>query len=107
MQTKDLSKIHKQITNMFPWPQTKNDWDKYRLTENQVDFFNENGYLPGIKMLSDDQINFLRNELTELVNPSHEGNALFYEYNSNESTDPKTILFHALGEWRITLGFQW
>ena len=78
MQIKDLSEIHEQITNMFPWPETKNNWDKYRLTEKQVDFFNDNGYLAGIKMLNDDQIVFLRKELAELVNPSHEGNSLFY-----------------------------
>lgn len=91
MQIKDLSKIHEQITNMFPWPKTKNDWDQYRLTKEQVDFFNENGYLAGVKMLNGDQIDFLRKEFAELANPSHEGNSLFYEYNSNESTDPQTI----------------
>ncbi len=106
MQVKDLSKIHEQISNLFPWPETKNDWDKYRLTEKQIAFFKENGYLAGIKMLDDVQINFLRNELAELTNPSHGGNSLFYEYNSNESVDPQTILFHALGGWRITPGFH-
>lgn len=106
MQTKDLSKIHEQIANMFPWPKNKNDWDQYRLSEKQVDFFNVNGYLAGIKMLNADQIDFLRKELAELANPSHEGNSLFYEYNSNESTDPQTILFHALGGWRVTPGFH-
>jgi ectoine hydroxylase-related dioxygenase (phytanoyl-CoA dioxygenase family) len=106
MQSKDLSEIHEQISNMFPWPETKNDWDRYRLTKEQVDFFNENGYLAGVKMLDDEQINFLRKELVDLADPSHEGNSLFYEYNSNESTDPQTILFHALGGWRITPGFH-
>ena len=106
MQSKDLSEIHQQITNMFPWPETKSDWDQYRLSKDQVDFFNENGYLAGIKMLNDEQINFLGKELVELANPSNAGNPLFYEYNSNESTDPQTILFHALGGWRITPGFH-
>ena len=106
MQSKDLSEIHEQITNMFPWPETKSDWDQYRLSKDQVDFFNENGYLAGIKMLNDEQISFLRKELVELANPSNAGNPLFYEYNSNESTDPQTILFHALGGWRITPGFH-
>jgi len=31
---------------------------------------------------------------------------LFYEYNSNESTDPNHVLFHALGAWRIAPGFH-
>ena len=106
MHVKDLSEIHEQITNMFPWPKTKNDWDQYRLTKEQVDFFNENGYLQGIKMLNTEQLEVLRKELFELADPSNEGNKLFYEYNSNESTDPKTILFHALGAWRITPGLH-
>jgi ectoine hydroxylase-related dioxygenase (phytanoyl-CoA dioxygenase family) len=41
-----------------------------------------------------------------LIDPARHDNSLFYEYNSNESTDPKTILFHALGEWRITNGLH-
>lgn len=106
MQVKDLSQVHEQITNMFPWPKTKSDWDQYRLSKEQVEFFNENGYLAGIKMLNEDQLAVLRKELFDLADPSNEGNTLFYEYNSNESTDPKTILFHALGAWRITPGLH-
>jgi len=106
MQPKDLSEIHEQITTMFPWPKTESEWDQYRLSKDQVDFFNENGYLAGIKMLNDEQIDFLRKDVMELADPAHPGNALFYEYNSNESTDPQTILFHALGAWRITPGLH-
>lgn len=102
MQIKDLSEVHEQVANMFPWPKTKSDWDQYRLSKDQVNFFNENGYIAGIKLLNDEQINFLRKDVMELADPSHPGNKLFYEYNSNESTDPQTILFHALGAWRIT-----
>jgi len=102
MQVKDLSEIHKPVTNLFPWPKKESDWDQYLLTKDQVNFFNENGYLAGIKMLDEKQIDLLRRDVMELANPSHPGNALFYEYNSNESTDPETSLFHALGAWRTT-----
>ena len=44
--------------------------------------------------------------MAALVDPSHPGNGLFYEYNSNESVDPSRVLFHALGAWRITPGFH-
>ena len=106
MHAKDLSEFHEQVANLFPWPTTVEDWDQYRLSKDQIYFFNENGYLPGIKLLNEDQLEILRSELFQLVDPSLHDNSLFYEYNSNESTDPQTILFHALGEWRITKGLH-
>jgi poly(3-hydroxyalkanoate) synthetase len=45
-------------------------------------------------------------ELAGLLEASPEERGLFYEYNSNESTDPKHVLFHALGAWRIAPGFH-
>ncbi len=33
MPTKDLSEIHEQITNMFPWPETKEGWEQYRISK--------------------------------------------------------------------------
>jgi ectoine hydroxylase-related dioxygenase (phytanoyl-CoA dioxygenase family) len=44
--------------------------------------------------------------LNELASPDHPGRELFYEYNSNESTDPATVLFHALGAWRVSPAFH-
>jgi hypothetical protein len=106
MQVKDLSEVHEQVANLFPWPKTIEEWDQYRLTKDQVAFFDEFGYLSGIKLLNEEQLEILRNELFQLIDPSLHDNSLFYEYNSNESTDPQTILFHALGEWRITQGLH-
>jgi ectoine hydroxylase-related dioxygenase (phytanoyl-CoA dioxygenase family) len=40
------------------------------------------------------------------MNPNHPLKNLFYEYHSNESSNPDTILFHALGAWRIAKGFH-
>jgi ectoine hydroxylase-related dioxygenase (phytanoyl-CoA dioxygenase family) len=48
----------------------------------------------------------LRRELNALVDPLHPQHHLFYEFHSNESTDPATTLFHALGAWRIAPGFH-
>lgn len=102
----DLSTYHKLIGSLFKTPRTAGEWEQYQLTPEQVQFYQEHGYLAGIKVLNDEQIEVLRNELQELVDPSHPGNGLFYEFNSNESADPKKILFHALGAWRITPGFH-
>ena len=104
--TEDLSKYHSPVSHLFPQVATPEAWAEYRLTEDQVKFYRENGYLAGIRLLNDEQIEVLRKELAALVDPSHAGNELFYEFNSNESADPKKILFHALGAWRITPGFH-
>jgi len=102
----DLSRHHEPITRLFPPPKNLDDWDHYRLADDQIDFFHMKGYLAGIRVLNDEQIGVLRDELAQLVDPNHPGNDLFYEFHSNESTDPLTVLFHALGAWRIKPGFH-
>jgi ectoine hydroxylase-related dioxygenase (phytanoyl-CoA dioxygenase family) len=104
--TEDLSKYHHSIGNLFPSQSSPKDWIRYRLSDEQVEFFREHGYLAGVRLLNDHQIEALRNEVMELVDPTHPGNSLFYEFNSNESADPQKILFHALGAWRITTGLH-
>jgi ectoine hydroxylase-related dioxygenase (phytanoyl-CoA dioxygenase family) len=97
----DLSSIHHPITELF-----NQESDAPRLTQEQVDFYHDNGYLAGIRLLDDVQIETLRSELDELTNPDHKARELFYEYNSNESSNPATVLFHALGAWRILPGLH-
>ena len=57
-------------------------------------------------MLDEAQIGFLRNELADIADVNHPGHKFYYEFHSNESSDPSTILFHALGAWRIGPGFH-
>jgi ectoine hydroxylase-related dioxygenase (phytanoyl-CoA dioxygenase family) len=106
MPATDFSKIHKLLGDLFPSSPNKKDWEQFRLTDEQIGFFHENGYLAGVKMLDNEQIERLRKELVELTDPKHPGHELFYEFHSNESADPSTILLHALGAWRITAGFH-
>ncbi len=98
----DLSTIHQLISNLFVWPHSAKEWEAFKLSEEQVQSFNENGFLSGVKMLDEHQITTLRKELEEIADPKHPGHHLFYEFHSNESADPNSILFHALGAWRIT-----
>lgn len=103
----DLSEYHETIGNLFPKISARDAWEKYRLSNEQVEFFNENGYLANVKILeNDDQINSLLKELDEIKEPSHPRNHLFYEFHTNESSDPNAVLFHSLGHWRITPGFH-
>ncbi len=106
MAIKDLSAIHELVSHLFQWPASAEEWKQYKLSNEQVQFFRENGFLSGVKMLDEKQIETIRNELGEIADPEHPGHKLFYEFHSNESTDPSTILFHALGAWRITPGLH-
>lgn len=100
---KDLSNEHQPVGDLFD---VTGDRERFRLSDEQLAFFEENGFLAGPRLLDDDQVEQLREELSRLVQPDHDGRELWYEYHSNESTDPDTVLFHALGAWRITPGFH-
>ena len=102
----DLGSHHQMISDLFRVPKTSEEWNQYRLTNEQVAHFHEFGYLSGIKMLDDKQVEVLQKELADLVDPSHPGHHLFYEFHSNESEDTDSVLFHSLGHWRITPGFH-
>jgi ectoine hydroxylase-related dioxygenase (phytanoyl-CoA dioxygenase family) len=105
-QVKDLSNYHELVSDLFQWPDSPDEWDQYKLSEEQINFFKENGYLSGVKLLDEQQLDVLRNELADITDPDYPGNSLFYEFNSNESSDPDAVLFHALGAWRIKEGFH-
>ena len=102
----DLSTHHTLVSDFLSLPTSSSDWEQFRLTDAQVQHFHEFGYLAGVRILSDKQVDVLRDELAEVVRPNHPGNSLFHEYHSNESADPDKVLFHALGAWRIMPGFH-
>lgn len=101
----DLSTYHAPVSKLFRTPSLE-EWEQYRLSQEQLDFFRENGYVSGIKLLDSGQVNQLFVELEEIKDPSHPQHQLFYEFHSNESKDPNAVLFHSLGHWRITPGFH-
>jgi ectoine hydroxylase-related dioxygenase (phytanoyl-CoA dioxygenase family) len=102
----DLSQHHDYLTRLFPRYDNGQDLGSYRLSDEQVAFFHENGYLSGIRILTDEQVQALRQELSEFLQKDHNGSELWYEYHSNESGDPNMVLFHALGAWRIRPAFH-
>jgi ectoine hydroxylase-related dioxygenase (phytanoyl-CoA dioxygenase family) len=86
---------------------------KYELTQAQLDFYDANGYVQGIRVLSDAQVAQLLDETKKLMNLDDANDAddaerrkLFYEYHANETGTPDAVLFHCLGHWRISEGFH-
>jgi ectoine hydroxylase-related dioxygenase (phytanoyl-CoA dioxygenase family) len=103
---RDLSLQHDLVSDFCSGLRATTDLAAYRLSDAQVEFYRTNGYVAGIRILTDDQIAQLRTELAELFEPGHDGHDLWHEYNSNESADPDFVLFHALGAWRLRPGFH-
>ena len=103
---KDLADYHHPILDLFKQPQTGEEWEQYRLTDDQVAYYHAYGYLSGIKLLEEWQVELLNKELEEIRNPDHPAHHLFYEFHSNESTNSNSVLFHSLGHWRIGEGFH-
>ena len=102
----DLSQFHQPLNDVFSPRITRELWEKHRLTDDQVAFFHENGYLANVRLLDEDQVSQLTSELDEIKDPAHPRHHLFYEFHSNEATNPDSVLFHSLGHWRITPGFH-
>lgn len=101
----DLSDQHQPLGKLFA-ATAYDDLDRYRLSEEQVAFFEENGYLTGVRILDEAQVTRLKKELAAFFSEDHQGRELWYEYHTNESADPNQVLFHALGAWRISPGFH-
>ncbi|HZS04579.1 MAG TPA: phytanoyl-CoA dioxygenase family protein [Blastocatellia bacterium] len=104
--TSDLSLHHEPVSDLFRIPTSHDEWEQYRLSDEQVEFFHEYGYLKGVRMLDERQIEALREQLDHLMSPECADDPRWYEHHSNESARAGTVLFHALGAWRIQPGFH-
>lgn len=102
----DLGAFHHRLTDLFSPPTSKAEWEPYVLPASTVEEFERRGFVQGIRVLSDAQVDALHAELDELMAPECEGAEHFYEYHANESEDPGAVLFHALGAWRVRPGFH-
>lgn len=99
----DLSLDHEPIGNFLEIPANP---ARYRLMPGKIRQFEEDGFVAGMRILTERQCDWLCEELEGLTDPSHPNNHLFHEYNSNEAADPNRVLFHALGAWRAAEGFH-
>ena len=102
----DLASQHGMLGETFSATGSGAGPEAERLTEQQITFFQEHGYVKGGRVLNPAQVQVLRDELDSFYDDGHPGNELWYEYNSNEAETSGQVLFHALGAWRIGAGFH-
>ncbi|EGD83440.1 phytanoyl-CoA dioxygenase [Salpingoeca rosetta] len=105
----DYSEFHQPVGRLLKQlPSKQDDIQQYRLSTEQLRFYDNNGYVGGVPALSSQQCDMLLEELATLADPSnpHPGHGLFHEYHANQTQDPNNVLLHALGHWRITPGFH-
>jgi len=98
----DLADQHSPVTSLFSTDVAA----AVRLTDEQLASYKRDGFVVGPRILNSQQLSALTAELTQLADPDHDGRQLWYEYHSNEATDPDTVLFHALGAWRLRPAFH-
>ena len=58
---------HKVITNLFRQIPTKAEAEQFKLPQEKVEFFKQNGYLPNNKILNQEQLDQLRISLEDIV----------------------------------------
>jgi hypothetical protein len=102
----DLSTAHAPVGHFLQQPKVREEWEDFQLSEEEIALFHKQGYLAGIQVLNDQQVESLCSELAGLMRTSHPAHHLFHEYHSNESKDPNAVLFHALGAWRTGPAFH-
>lgn len=96
----DLATFHQPVGRLFS---SENDTalSGFRLNHEQLQHFDDRGFVGGIRILDENQLKAIRVDVQELAQPAMAADPRWYEYHSNESTAPDTVLFHALGAWRL------
>ena len=97
--------LTRRSTELGASPSTPDGWAANRLTDAQVAHYNEHGWVSGVRILSQAQVDALLADVDQIA-AGHEARGLLYEYHSNQSGDPNAVLMHALGQWRLTPRFH-
>jgi ectoine hydroxylase-related dioxygenase (phytanoyl-CoA dioxygenase family) len=99
-----LERRHAPVTGLFPNPEAGRE--SHRLTEEQVEFFRENGYLRGGRVLDHAQIEALRSGLEEIKSGANPRTGELYEIDDDYRDAPDRNVFHCLGAWLIDEAFH-
>jgi len=93
-------------TSFFNLQQNTIEWEKWSLSKEELENFEQNGFVSGIQVLTEYQVDSLLEKLDEIKDTNHPKFNLWHEFYSNETNDPNQVLMHSLGAWRISEEFH-
>ncbi|XP_074652703.1 phytanoyl-CoA dioxygenase domain-containing protein 1 homolog [Tubulanus polymorphus] len=98
----DYSSVHEPMGELFQPVQNPFEWNKFKLTDAQINQYWKDGFLLNVPVLTTEQdYKYFVDE-----NYKHPGMEMMYEYHRNQTDDPNNVLMHALGHWRLTKLFH-
>ena len=103
--SRDLAEHHSPLSKLFVQPTTPEQWARYALTEEQIKQFQEKGYITGVRVLTEEQCDILLAELDSICQPDHPRYDCWYTEGPTWG-GPEQSLLHALGAWRVGVGFH-
>jgi hypothetical protein len=95
---------HGPVSDLFP--RSGDDRSPWELSEEQVSFFHEHGYVKGGRVLDEGQIEALRSGLEAIRLGENPRTGELYEIDEDYRREPEKNLFHFLGAWLIDDGFH-
>jgi hypothetical protein len=101
----DLAEHHSPLSGLFEQPTSPEEWEQYALTEEQIQHFQEHGYITGLKILTEEQCDVLLEELDGITQPDHPRYDCWYTPGPTWGGSEQSLL-HALGAWRVGVGFH-
>jgi ectoine hydroxylase-related dioxygenase (phytanoyl-CoA dioxygenase family) len=102
--TERLERIHGPVTELFP--RGGDDRSAWALSDEQVAFFEENGYVKGGRVLDARQLEALREGLEAIRLGENPRTAEVYEIDEDYRREPERNVFHFLGAWLIDDAFH-
>jgi hypothetical protein len=99
-----LERRHEPVTDLFP--RVTDDLSAWTLSDEQLAFFDENGYVKGGPVLDARQIQTLGEGLEAIRLGENPRTDELYEVDEDYRRAPDENLFHILGAWLIDDGFH-
>jgi ectoine hydroxylase-related dioxygenase (phytanoyl-CoA dioxygenase family) len=89
------------VTDLLPRLRSAADAEAFRLDASQLRFFEENGYLSGVRVLEGRALEAVREAVERLRGSESPRADLLYEVEADYYRDPARHAFHCLGGWLV------